>query len=165
MKKLVIGLFIFGLTTQVFSQVIELSEVNVSVNYKYLDAINCDQVAVPVKTLTEQVLNYDAAKGDLYDDDFNTYRVSFYIPDGKVVAAYDKNGKILRTIEKYKNIRLPQEVLQTVAEKYPKWAIVEDVYEVNFHCEKGIVKKQYKIKLQNEDKTVNIKTDVLGNII
>ncbi len=165
MKKLVIGLFIFGLTTQVFSQVIELSEVNVSVNYKYLDAINCDQVAVPVKTLTEQVLNYDATKGDLYDDDFNTYRVSFYIPDGKVVAAYDKNGKILRTIEKYKNIRLPQQVLQTVAEKYPKWAIVEDVYEVNFHCEKGIVKKQYKIKLQNENKTVNIKTDVLGNII
>ncbi len=165
MKKLVIGLFIFGLTTQVFSQVIELSEVNVSVNYKYLDAINCDQVAVPVKTLTEQVLNYDATNGDLYDDEFNTYRVSFYIPDGKVVAAYDKNGKILRTIEKYKNIRLPQQVLQTVAEKYPKWAIVEDVYEVNFHCDKGIVKKQYKIKLQNEDKTVNIKTDVLGNII
>lgn len=165
MKKLVIGLFIFGLTTQVFSQVIELSEVNVSINYKYLDAINCDQVAVPVKTLTEQVLKYDANQGDLYDDDFDTYRVSFYIPEGKVVAAYDKNGKILRTIEKYKNIRLPQEVLQTVAEKYPKWAVVEDVYEVNFHCEKGIVKKQYKIKLQNEDKTVKIKTDASGNII
>ena len=91
--------------------------------------------------------------------------MSFYIPDGKIVAAYDNNGKILRTIEKYKNIRLPQEVLQTIAEKYPKWAVVEDVYEVNFHCDKGIIKKQYKIKLQNEDKIVKIKTDALGNII
>lgn len=165
MKKLIFGLFIFGITTQIYSQVIELSEVNVSVNYKYMDAINSDQVAVPVKTLTEQVLNYETNKGDLYDDEFSTHNVSFYIPDGKIVAAYDNNGKILRTIEKYKNIRLPQEVLQTIAEKYPKWAVVEDVYEVNFHCDKGIIKKQYKIKLQNEDKIVKIKTDALGNII
>ena len=165
MKKLVLGLLFFGLTTQIYSQVIELSEVNVSVNYKYLDAIDSDQIAVPVKTLTEQVLNFETNKGDLYDDEFDTYRVSFYIPDGKVVAAYDNNGKILRTIEKYKNIRLPQEVLAAVTERFPKWAVIEDVYEVKYHCDKGIVKKQYKIKLQNEDKTVNVKTDALGNFI
>ena len=164
MKNLILGLFIFGLTTQVYSQVIELSEVNVSVNYKYLDAVSADDTAVPVKVLTEKVLNYET-KADLYDDEYGTYRVSFYIPDGKIVAAYDKEGKILRTIEKYKNVRLPKEVLEAVAEKYPKWAVVEDVYEVKYHCDKGFVKKQYKIKLQNEDKIVSIKTDANGNFI
>ena len=165
MKKLVIGLFIFGLTTQVFSQVIELSEVNVSVNYKYLDAIDSEQIPIPVKILTEKVLNFEANKDDLYDDEYDTYRVSFFIPDGKVVAAYDKTGKILRTIEKYKNIRLPQSVLQAIAERFPNWAVFENVYEVNYHCDKGITKKLYKIKLENQDKIVSIKTDDKGNFI
>ncbi len=165
MKKLVIGLFIFGLTTQVFSQVIELSEVNVSVNYKYLDAIDSEQIPIPVKILTEKVLNFEANKDDLYDDEYDTYRVSFFIPDGKVVAAYDNTGKILRTIEKYKNIRLPQGVLQAIAERFPNWAVIEDVYEVNYHCDKGITKKHYKIKLENQDKIVSIKTDAKGNFI
>ncbi len=164
MKKLIIGLFLFGLTTQIYSQAIELSEVNVSVNYKYLDAVNSDQTALPVKVLTDKVINYEN-KTDFYDDEFDTYSVSFYIPEGKIVAAYDKAGKILRTIEKYKNVRLPKEVLEAVAEKYPKWAVIEDVYEVNYHCDKGFVKKQYKIKLQNQDKIVNIKTDASGNFI
>jgi len=165
MKKLVIGLLFFGLTTQVFSQVIELSEVNVSVNYKYLDAIDSEQIPIPVKTLTEKVLNFEANKDDLYDDEYDTYRVSFFIPDGKVVAAYDNTGKILRTIEKYKNIRLPQDVLQAIAERFPNWAVIEDVYEVNYHCDKGITKKHYKIKLENQDKIVSIKTDSKGNFI
>ena len=165
MKKIILGLLIFGFTTQIFSQVIELSEVDLSTNYQYLDAVNPEEAAVPVKLLTDKVVNYEMNMEDLYDEEFDTYSVSFHIPDGKIVAAYDKNGKILRTIEKYKNVRLPLEVLESVAEKYPKWAVIEDVYEVNYHCDKGVVKKQYKIKLKNKNKIVSIKTDALGNFI
>ena len=164
MKKLVLGLLIFGLTTQLYSQVIELSEVEISVNYKYLDAVDSDITAKPVKLLEENALNFETNKDDLYDDEYDNYKVSFHIPDGKVVAAYDKDGKILRTIEKYKNVRLPLEVLQAVATRFPNWAVVENVYLVNYHCDKG-VKKQYKIKIKNEDKVVNIKTDEKGNFI
>ena len=164
MKKLVLGLLIFGLTTQVYSQVIELSEVEISVNYKYLDAVDADRIAKPVKLLEDNALNYTTNKDDLYDDEYKNYKVSFYIPDGKVVAAYNSDGKIIRTIEKYKNIRLPLEVLQSVATRFPNWAVVENVYLVNYHCDKGI-KKQYKIKIKNDDKVVNIKTDEQGNFI
>ncbi|MBT8394085.1 MAG: nicotinate-nucleotide adenylyltransferase [Bacteroidia bacterium] len=165
MKKLVLGLLFFGLTTQIYSQAIELSEVDVSLNYQYLDAVNADEAAVPVKVLTEQAGKYNPNKNDLFDDEFDTYRVSFHIPEGKIVAAYDKNGKIIKTIEKYKNVRLPLVVLESVAENYPNWAVVEDVYEVNYHCTKGVIKKQYKIKLKNKDKTVTIKTDAEGNFM
>ena len=164
MKKLVLGLLIFGLTTQLYSQVIELSEVEISVNYKYLDAVDSDITAKPVKLLEENALNFETNKDDLYDDEYDNYKVSFHIPDGKVVAAYDKDGKILRTIEKYKNVRLPLEVLQAVATRFPNWAVVENVYLVNYHCDKGIT-KQYKIKIKNEDKVVSIKTDEKGNFI
>ena len=164
MKKLVLGLLIFGLTTQVYSQVIELSEVEISVNYKYLDAIDSDVTAKPVKLLEDNALNYETNKDEFYDDEYDNYKVSFHIPDGKVVAAYDKDGKILRTIEKYKNVRLPLEVLQAVSKRFPNWAVVEDVYLVNYHCDKG-VKKQYKIKIENEDKVLTVKTDDKGNFI
>ncbi len=164
MKKLVLGLLIFGLTTQLYSQVIELAEVEISVNYKYLDAVDTDITAKPVKLLEDNALNYETNKDDLYDDEYDNYKVSFHIPDGKVVAAYDKDGKILRTIEKYKNIRLPLEVLQAVAKRFPNWAVVENVYLVNYHCDKGTT-KEYKIKIKNEDKVVNIKTDEKGNFI
>ena len=164
MKKIILGLLIFGLTTQLYSQVIELSEVEISVNYKYLDAVDADRIAKPVKLLEDNALNYTTNKDDLYDDEYKNYKVSFYIPDGKVVAAYNSDGKIIRTIEKYKNIRLPLEVLQSVATRFPNWAVVENVYLVNYHCDKGI-KKQYKIKIKNDDKVVNIKTDEQGNFI
>ena len=97
MKKLVLGLFILGLTTQINSQTIELSEAVISVNYKYLDAIGSDEIPNRVKKLKEEVLNYkNIEQSKLYDDEHDTYSVSFYVPEGKIVAAYDNNGKIIR---------------------------------------------------------------------
>lgn len=164
MKKLVLGLLIFGLTTQVFSQVIELSEVEISKNYKYLDAVDDTQSAKPVELLQTNALNYEDKTNDLIEDECGDQKVSFKIPDGKIVAVYDDGGNIIRTIEKYKNVRLPQEVLQAIAQRFPNWAVVEDVYLVNYYCDKG-VKQVYKIKIQNEDKVVSIKTDENGNFI
>lgn len=164
-----LGLFIFGLATQfTFSQEIkpvELSEVNVAVNYKYLDAIDSKEVAISVKMLEEQVAFYDLKESDLYNDDYDTYRVSFYIPEGKIVAAYDRDGKILRTIERFNNIKLPRSVLVSVSKNYPKWKIVEDAYKVDYFGKTGIAKKQYKIKLKNRDKKMIIKVDEDGEFL
>ncbi len=109
MKKLMLGLLVFGFATQLmFSQEvkpIELSEVNVTVNYKYLDAIDSKEVAVPVKMLEQEVAYFNLKESDLYSDEYDTYQVSFFIPQGRIVAAYDSDGKILRTIERFKNIQ------------------------------------------------------------
>ncbi len=166
MKKLLIGLLVFGLTTQfMFSQVIELSEVNVTVNYKYLDAIDSKEVAVPVKMLEEQVAFYNLKESDLYSDQYDTYQVSFFIPQGKIVAAYDSDGKILRTIERFKNVKLPRSVVVSVTKNYPKWRIVEDAYKVDYYGKSGIAKKQYKIKLKNRDKKITVKVDEDGEFL
>ena len=60
---------------------------------------------------------------------------------------------------------MPLEVLQAIAKRFPNWAIQEDTYHVSYHCEKGITQKVYKIKLMNEDKVVNIKTNDNGEFI
>jgi hypothetical protein len=162
MKKLLLGLFIFGLTTQINAQTIELTEVELSVNYKYLNATNSEEIAVPVKKLVNEVLAFNEDNTDVYIDDNGEYSVSFYIPEGEIIAAFNNDGKILRTFEKYNNIRLPLEVLQMIANRYPNWAIAGNTYLVSFHCDKGVTKKLYKIRLENMDEVLNIKTDEKG---
>ncbi|TYP99056.1 hypothetical protein C7447_102374 [Tenacibaculum adriaticum] len=166
MKKLIFGLCLLGLTTQLSAQDIVLSEVDLTaVNYKYINAVDSKDAAIPVKLLEEKAATYDIKKTELYSDEYDTYQVSFYIPDGIVVAAYDKNGKIIRTIERYKDISLPKAVRDAVYKRFPGWTITKDVYKVSFHIDKDEAKKTYKFKLENGDKTLRVKTDENGNFL
>lgn len=168
MKKLLFVLFLFGIMSPMFAQITkpeELKEVElVAVNYKYLDAVTNEEVAVPVKKLAEHVAKYDIKSSEIYHDDYDTYEVSFFIPEGTVLAAYDKDGTLLRTIERYKNVGLPEAVRTAVKEKYPDWTVSKDVYLVNYHDQKG-ADKRYKLKLENGDQVMRIKTDAKGNIL
>jgi len=166
MKKYIIGLIIFGLTTQLFAQIIELPEVVITaVNYKYLNAVDTDNSAIDVKMLREQVAFYDLKNSDLYGDEYDMYTISFYIPDGKILAAYNKNGKIIRTIEKFNNVKLPNTVRDAVIKRFPNWTIIDEVYRVNYHNKKGVTKKQYKIKLENGEETLKIKMNEDGDFL
>jgi len=166
MKKLIIGLFLFGLTTHMFSQVITLPEVEIrAINYKYLSSVEDNVEDINVKMLEEKVAMYDLKKSELYNDEYDTYSVVFYIPNGRIVAAYDKKGKLIRTIERFKDVKLPMDIRNKVTQKFPNWVIANDVYKVNYHSKKGVTKKQYKIKLTNAGEVLRIKTDGNGNIM
>ncbi len=168
MKKFIIGLFVIGLTSQVFAQipkVEQLSEVVVTaVNYKYLNAIDSKEVAIPVKMLERKAAAYNVRDAEYYSDDFDFYTVSFYIPEGKIVAAYNAEGEIIRTIERFEDVKLPTAVRDAVAERFPKWEIVNDVYRVTYNQKIG-ANKSYKLKLKNGDKTMRVKIDDTGEFL
>jgi len=169
MKKILLGLFIFGLTTQAFAQIIKtekLSEVTVyATNYKYLNNVNTQEVAsIPVELLERKVAAFDVTSSDFYQDDYDLYNITFFIPEGKILAAYDKDGKLLRTAEKFKGINLPMQVKEAVLDRFPEWTITKDVYLVNYHHNKGVSKK-YKLKLENGDKTLRVKMDETGKFL
>ena len=150
MKKFIIGLLALGLTSPLLAQVPkveELSEVVVTaVNYKYLNAIDSKEVAIPVQMLERKAAAYNVEDSDFYQDDYDIYYVSFYIPEGKIVAAYNGEGEIIRTIERFENIKLPTAVRNAVAERFPNWTIVKDAYRVTYNQDKG-ANKTYKLKL------------------
>ena len=168
MKKFIIGLFVIGLTSQVFAQipkVEQLSEVVVTaVNYKYLNAIDSKEVAIPVKMLERKAAAYNVQDADFYSDDYEFYTVSFFIPEGKIVAAYNPEGQIIRTFERFENIKLPTAVRDAVAERFPNWTIVKDVYRVTYNQDDG-ANKTYKLKLENGDKTMRVKIDDTGEFL
>ena len=168
MKKLILGLFIFGLTTQVFAQVTkveQLSEVVVTpVNYKYLNQTDNKDAAVPVKLLERKAAAYDIQSQDFYQDDYDFYSVSFHIPDGKLVAVYNPEGKILRTIEKFNDVRLPEAVSKSLTNRFPNWEAVSDVYRITYKENRG-AKKIYKLKLKNGNKTMRVKMNEDGEYL
>ena len=168
MKKIIIGLLFLGLTSQVFAQITEveqLSEVVVTaVNYKYLNAMDNTEAAIPVQMLERKVAAFNVQEQDYYIDDYDFYTVQFFIPDGKIVAVYDAEGKVMRTIEKFKDIKLPKAVSSALAERFPNWELLSDVYRVTYSESKGAT-KTYKLKLQNGDKTMRVKMSDTGEFL
>ncbi len=119
MKKIVLGLLAIGLTTQAYTQIIKtevLSEVTVyATNYKYLHNVNTEEVAsVSVELLERKVAAFNVKGSEYYQDDWGVYNINFYIPDGHILAAYDNDGKLLRTAERFKDINLPMAVKKAV---------------------------------------------------
>ncbi|MEL0456295.1 nicotinate-nucleotide adenylyltransferase [Flavobacteriaceae bacterium SZ-1-7] len=165
MKKLIFSLIGFGLSLGMYAQ-IQLPEVEITaVNYKYLNSVDSGDNDLSVQMLEEQVAMYDLKNSDLYSDEYDTYTVSFYIPQGKILAAYDKNGKVIRTIERFKNIKLPKDVRDALATRFPNWDLDKDVYSVTYHTVGPNVKKQYKVKLTNGDEVVRVKINEEGDFL
>ena len=166
MKRFLLILLTIGLICPLIAQDREqLDEVVVrAVNYKYLSAIDNSVAPVPIRTLQKEVAMYNVTDTDYYIDEYETYNVTFYLPNGRIVAAYDQDGKIIRTIERFKNFQLPEDVRASIDTRYPGWEIVKDVYLVNYSPEDG-AEKAYKVKLKKGKEVMRAKLDARGNYL
>ncbi len=168
MKKLIIGLLIIGLTTQVYAQVVDegtLPEIEVrAMNYKYLNSVDNSAAAFDIRKLEQKVANFDLKSSEFYEENFDFYKLYFYIPDGNILASYDNKGKILSTIEKFKDVKPPRAVINSVAKRFPGWTVANDMYKVTYHYKKGTV-KTYKLMLENGDRHMRVKTDENGKFL
>ena len=165
MKKLIFGLFLMVLTTQIYAQdPIVLPEVVIVHNYKYLSSSNSEDLALPVEELQMKVSDFNVKELDIYSDEYDFYDVYFIIPEGKILASYDNKNNLLSTAERYKDIDLPSPVLKSINKRFPNWMISKNVYLVNYH-ESGNIRKMYKITLQNGNKRIKIKVDDHGDFL
>jgi hypothetical protein len=161
---LIIAVLIIGCNIPSFAQDL-LPEVKVvASNYKYLKSVTDTTSAQPVRMLQQRAASFDVKSSEFYEEDYEDYFISFYIPDGQILATYDQKGNLIRTAEKYKNVALPAAVRQAVTKRFPEWIISQDVYLVNFSEAQG-GKKVYKMTLQNGDKRLKIKTNEKGDFL
>ncbi|RKN80219.1 nicotinate-nucleotide adenylyltransferase [Ulvibacterium marinum] len=169
MKKVVLGLLAIGFAFPTYAQTVDtkkLSEVIVyATNYKYLKDVNTREVAsIPVELLERKVAAYNPKGSDFYQDEYDLYQISFYLPEGKILAAYDKDGNLIRTAERFKDINLPNPIREAILKRFPGWTVTKDVYSVSYHKKKGAAKK-YKLKLENGDETIRVKIDETGEFL
>lgn len=165
MKPLMTGIALLLLQLNTFSQEM-LPEVRViSTNYKYLRSVDDPNAAQPVRLLEHRAASYDLKNADFYEEDNDNYFISFYIPNGQILAFYDNTGKILHAVEKYKNVALPRTVQLAVAKRFPGWSIPKDVYVVSYYSDQDNHKKTYKLVLENGTKRIRVKTNEKGEFI
>jgi hypothetical protein len=166
MKNLILFLLVCGLVSPVIGQVIELDTVIIRpIKYKYIFEVVDGDIDKSVKNLQEELGKFDITKEEYYSDEYDNYTVTFRIPKGYAVAAYDKDGNLIRTIERYKNVKLPLAVSEALVERFPNWTVDKDIYKVSYSEPEWESKKTYKLKLTNGEKIIRVKTDEDGNFL
>lgn len=173
MKNFVIGLFVLGLTNQAIAQTvqeeqfktIELSEVNImALNSTYINKVIDKNAAQPVQQLERKAAAFNILVSDIYSKEFDSYEVKFENEKGRITATYDIDGEIMRSYEKFKDIKLPRSVAETVVQKFPGWAIVNTTYLVNYRLNRDL-SREYKIFLEKGNEKMVVKTDEVGNFL
>ena len=167
MKKIVLGLLIFGLTIQGFSQVdVVLSEIDINAaNYKYLNSVGDTETALIVTRLEKDAAQFDLKNSKYFEDENDEYIIYFKAPVGKILATYDNDGEIIRTQERFVDIQLPLPISNTIVDNYPGWKITGDIYLVKYMRDEDDTFKMYKLVIEKDGKTKRVKTDAHGNMI
>jgi len=125
---------------------------------KYIPSNNPDAV---IQKTQNEFLSYK-----LNDEhkNFDEYLVTLENKKGSLVATYDQKGVLLQVSEKYVNVELPREIINSVYISYPDWTITKSKFE--YSQQQGeILKKAYVLKLKKDNKTRNLLVSSTGEII
>jgi hypothetical protein len=134
----------------------------VSFNYKYLKSVNDTNAAQPVRLLEHKAAGFDLKNSEFYEEDYDNYYISFYLPEGEVLAFYDNKGKIEHAAERFKNVALPNAVATSLANKYPGWILAKDFYLVKYYSDPLEVNKVYKLILKKDKERMKVKVNEKG---
>jgi len=98
------------------------------------------------------------------EDRLNSYLVLFELEDGFLSASFNEKGKLISVVEKFKNVKLPEKVRKSLAEKFPEWSLLKDKF---LYVQKyGSVKiKEYKIIMKKGNKIRRVVVNEDGVII
>lgn len=124
----------------------------------YIPDNNPDQ---RVKMVEEKFIAYDLGKDA---EGFEEYLVIMEVSNGSLTATYNEKGKLVRVVENFKNVKLPNDVIYSIYRTYPGYSIVNDSFL--YTQEDGdIIKKQYNIKIKKDNETVKLVVRPNGEII
>lgn len=115
-------------------------------NHHYLKMTKVQSSSVVIRQMQKEAADYDVKNASIYDNSEKaTYLVVFKNKGNKLIARYDRNGKILSTTEHYKNIALPTNLKVAIAKKHPGWEFIQNSCHFSYDHSKGLHKN---IKLQ-----------------
>lgn len=173
MKKVIFSALLLGITSIGHSQEgkpqvqeVALSAVTVSpiVNSSYrnmaIEGINSKIVI----DMEEIAARYDITEAPFFDKNMDAYEVIFKNSKGNILANFNKTGKIISTVERYKDITLPIAVRNTLVTNFPGWELTNNNYLVEFRDGHGI-KRVFNIKIRKDRARKNLKLNVQGELI
>ncbi|MDT0686040.1 hypothetical protein [Autumnicola psychrophila] len=95
---------------------------------------------------------------ELKDKDLDACQVSFVSRKGMLKVDFDKEGKMVKMYQRFRNIKLPNDLSHEIYRDYKGWNIVKSL-----HIARGrdgrIDKEFYRLKLENGNKTKIVRID------
>ncbi|MDT0646283.1 hypothetical protein RM545_06240 [Zunongwangia sp. F260] len=95
---------------------------------------------------------------ELKDKNLDACQVSFVSGKGMLKVDFNKEGKMVKMYQRFRNIKLPNDLSHEIYRDYKGWNIVK-----NIHVARGrdgrIDKEFYRLKLENGNKTKNVRID------
>ena len=117
------------------------------INHDYLDRVQDRSTPELARVLEDAAASYDIESHRRLSQQ-GIQRVMFTHTNGSVVAIYDHQGKILRSYERFKTIRLPQKIVKMIIKKHPGWTITGGTYQVWYRGVGKKVSKSYRVVIQ-----------------
>ena len=172
MKTLIFNLVLLVWTGAVSGQgIVELNETKVSfapyssqvtnngneyffsVNESYSGEFEKDPLA-----FLEKNFDVDLFMLELKDKGVDSYQVSLVTRKGALKVDFDKEGNVVKTYQRFRNVKLPNDLSHEIYRDYKGWTIVKNLYVAK--GKNGSIDKEfYRLRLENGNKTQNIKID------
>lgn len=114
-----------------------------------------------VQELQDKFITYNLGKDF---EGYENYLVIMRNEKGTLTATYNEKGKLIRVVEKYNDIKLPSEVIYSVLKEFPGWGLVDDKYTYT-QSDGDVLKKHYKVKIQNGNETKRLIVSSSGEIL
>ena len=97
-------------------------------------------------------------------DGTESYYILFEVEDGVLAATFDEKGKLLSVVERFKNVRIPENVRLNLAKKFPEWSLKSDKF-VYIQKSGEVKRKRYKIIMKKNKKLRRIVVNEHGEIL
>lgn len=146
-----------GLTNLVYSQgfgepvrIIKLGDASEAkvINKEYRHNVQYGTFSSRVLQLENKLAHYDYTKSPFSTSPIN--RLTFKKGNDFVMATFDARGRILHSLEKFRDIAVPIEVRNRLLSEHPGWTMTSNTYVVRYGP-KMQVKKTYKIVLEKDN--------------
>ncbi len=132
-----------------------------NINRNYLANVLEDDIANSIRELEIKAAQHDVSNSYKFDGRDEAFKVWHVGSEGYIGAYYDKEGVILSTVEKYKNVRLPKHIRNAVSVEFPDWLVDQSHYTVYYDRGKSS-DKTYKVLLRKGNNTRKLKLDSEG---
>lgn len=151
------------------AQVVQLKEARVTYSPEVNVVTNLGDVELLIKEsyagqFSENPIQFMQKNFDIHEllstvdteDYFDGIQVSFINSKGLLKATFDKEGNLVRTYQKFKNIPLPRDIREQVYNDYKGWSMTKNKYVASGKGDM-IQKEKYRIRLKNGSKNKSIK--------
>ena len=130
----------------------------------YLREIQSPLTPKAVKEYQIMAVEYDVAQSDLFDGRDALFLVVFRTQKGTIEAFYDWRGEMVESIERFRNLALPIEIMRTGLKDYAGWRVIGTNYYV-YYVKDRRIRIIYTIQVSDGNKKKKIHLDGEGTVL